>query len=85
VRPEVVSGAGTLYSYSHNVHDWTGDGETFIYALAELDEQPGLRISAYLRGGSPEHVRIGMPVRVDFEPQDGIWFPVLRPAEGKAS
>jgi uncharacterized protein len=80
VAPRAVSGRGSLYSYSINSQDWgAGADDEFVYALVELEEQPGLRLTSHLVGCPMVEVRIGLPVQVDFIQADRVWFPVFRP------
>ena len=73
------SGLGTLYSYSvlhhpqHPAFDYP-----VLAALVDLDE--GVRMVSNLAGLEPDAIRIGMPLEVDFEAQDGgTYLPVFRP------
>lgn len=74
-----LSGLGTLYSYSvlhhpqHPAFDYP-----VLAALVDLDE--GVRLVSNLAGLEPDAIRIGMPLEVDFEAQDGgTYLPVFRP------
>lgn len=84
LTPHVVSGRGTIYTFtiSHYVGGPGFEGETpYVIALVELVEQPGLRIVANVRGSAPEGVRVGMPVQVTFEDvAPGMALPQFRPA-----
>jgi uncharacterized OB-fold protein len=54
----------------------------YVVALVELAEDPRLRLVGNVQGCAPEHVHIGMPVRVVFEAiSDEIHLPQWRPAE----
>ncbi|NUS93680.1 MAG: hypothetical protein HOQ36_14955 [Nocardia sp.] len=65
-----VSGHATLYSYTV-MHDAPAPGFAdslpYLVGIAELDEQPGLLITADLLEVAPEAVRLGMPLEVTFE------------------
>jgi len=47
----------------------------YVVALIELDEQPGLRILANVRGAESEAPSPGTPVRVEFEDRGGCSLP----------
>ena len=64
-----LAGTGTVYSYAVLHHP---QNPRFSYplvaVLVDLDE--GVRLVSNLVGVAPADVRIGMPVRVTFEPTD---------------
>lgn len=54
------------------------DAVPYVYALVELDE--GVRMTTNIVGIAPEDVRIGMAVRIVFEPaDDGTYVPLFTP------
>jgi len=77
-----VSGRGHLYSYTvvyHATHAAMADKVPYIAALIELDEGP--RVLTNLRNCAEEDARVGMPVRLIFEPlTDDITLPQFEPA-----
>ena len=77
-----VSGRGEVYSYAvcHRAfHPAFAGAVPYVVATVELEE--GVRMVADLADVAPEEVRIGMPVRVCFEPlDDEIALPRFRPA-----
>jgi len=77
----VVSGGnGEVYSFVvHHRPEVPGRTHPFAVALVQLDE--GTRIVGNVVGAEPGEVRIGMPVRVVFEPdeQRGRKLPQWRP------
>jgi uncharacterized OB-fold protein len=79
VAQSVVSGRGTVFSFTVNHHSWDGGTEPYAIALVELAEQEGLRLTSNVVGCPPDEVRIGMAVRVAFEARDGVWFPLFEP------
>ncbi|MCU1484769.1 MAG: hypothetical protein JWN67_1515 [Actinomycetia bacterium] len=84
VEQEVVdlAGTGTIYSYAV-LHHPRSPQFTYplVAVLVDLDEGP--RIVSNLVGVEPADVRIGMAVRVSFEPTaDDLAVPVFVPAEG---
>ena len=42
---------------------------------------PGVRLTSNIVGCAPEAVRIGLPVRVVFEPVEDVWLPLFEPLE----
>ena len=78
---ERTSGTGTVVSYTVNHQRWIPTMEVpYVIALVELAEQAGLRLTTNLVGCAPDDVRIGMPVRVRFEPvSDEIALPLFEP------
>jgi hypothetical protein len=70
-RPEhqVSAGLGEVYSYVvHHHPPVPGRTPPFVVALVELAE--GVRILGELRGVEPERVRVGLPVRIEFDRVD---------------
>jgi len=66
-KPDYVVAAGTGEIYSYVVHHHPpvpGRQVPFVVALVQLPE--GVRMVGELLGASPEQVRIGMPVRIEF-------------------
>jgi uncharacterized protein len=62
---QVAAGTGTVYSYVVHRHPPVpGKQLPIVIALVELTE--GVRILGELHGVRPEHVRIGLPVRVQY-------------------
>jgi uncharacterized OB-fold protein len=84
-RPEhvVASGLGEVYSFVvHHHPPLPGREVPFVVALVELEE--GVRVLGELRGTGlgtgPDAVRIGLPVRVDFDRiDDELTLPAWRP------
>jgi len=81
LRPEPVTGNGTVFTYTINRYPWLpGWKVPFVAAVVELDDQPRLRVTANLVDVEPEDVTIGMRVTVAFIHTDDRWVPVFRPA-----
>ncbi|HLI61835.1 MAG TPA: OB-fold domain-containing protein [Terriglobales bacterium] len=80
---EPVSGKGTVYSFTVNVHRWRpGMEEPFVIALVELREQPGLRMVSNITNCAIDQVRVGMEVQVSFRGvNDEIGLPVFEPVQ----
>ena len=71
LRPEPVSGHGTLLSFAvnHQVADKRVE-VPYTVAIVELPEQEGLRVVTNLVNCDPDDATIDMPVRVTFEQHD---------------
>jgi uncharacterized OB-fold protein len=67
-----VSGRGVVYSHTtvHRGERLYAKRPPFVLAYVELDEGP--RMMTNIVGCDPDDVVIGMPVRVVFDPVDGI-------------
>jgi len=78
-----VSGRGTLYSFAVMHESYMrGFEPPYLIAQVELEEQPGLRLTANLVGCDPADAVIGMPVSVTFEDRGaGISVPQFQPTE----
>jgi uncharacterized OB-fold protein len=62
---------------------YPGWPETYVVAIVELDEQPGLRLTTNLVGDVARNP-IGTRVHVEFVEDDGIWLPVFAPVRADA-
>ena len=85
LEPVEVSGRGTLYSFAiadRAFHPGFVAHVPYVVALVELPEQAGLRLLSNVVEAEPEHLRIGMPVEVVFEPRGGMSLPQFRPLGG---
>jgi uncharacterized OB-fold protein len=81
LKPEYVVAAGTGRIHSYVVHHHPplpGRRSPVVIALVDLDE--GVRMVAELRGVRPERVRIGAPVRTEFDSACDVTLPVWHPA-----
>jgi len=76
-----VSGRATLFTWTTVYRSFIADMPApYVTGLVELIEDPQLRLATLLRGVGSERLRLGMPLRVDFEVvRDGIVVPVFRP------
>jgi uncharacterized protein len=79
----VASGRGTVYTFTVTEQNQVPpfrDAVPYVLAYVELEEGP--RLLTNVVGCSPDEVRIGMPVRVEFKtsPGDALGVPVFRPA-----
>ncbi len=78
-----VSGRATLFTWTI-VHRSFVPGHAarvpYVTALVELIEDPKLRLATFLTGCDGVTLRLGLPLRVDFEPiEHGVVLPVFRP------
>lgn len=79
LAPDVVSGRGTVYSFTVTHQAVAGYEPPFAVVIVELEEQPGLRMVSNLVDVAPGDIRIGMPVEVMFQPvADDVWLPLFR-------
>jgi uncharacterized OB-fold protein len=79
VAPTVVSGDGTVATYTVNVQQWVPGQVPYSIAVVELDEQRGLRLTTNVVGCDPDEVHIGQRVRVCFIHRNDIYYPVFVP------
>ena len=79
LKPEEVSGRGTVYSYTVTHQDVPGYTAPFAVVIVELEEQAGLRMVSNVIDVPPDDVRIGMPVEVTFQPvAEDVWLPLFK-------
>jgi uncharacterized OB-fold protein len=89
-----VSGNGTLFSWAVVQRAFLPaftDRVPFVTALVAIDEDPAVRIVAYIVDAEPNALRVDQPVRVDFRPlafatvpDRAVAVPMFRPVEGGA-
>ena len=80
---EPVSGRAQVFTFTLNHQPWVpAPDHPYCIAIVEIEEQEGLRLMTNVVNCAPEEVAIGMPVRVVFEEQEDVWFPLFEPAEG---
>lgn len=81
VVPTEVSGNGTIYMaiFLHQGPPAPGVDYSTPYPVVtvELDEQPGLRFTSTVAGASNDDIRIGEPVRLDWQDRFGSPMPVF--------
>ena len=75
---------GTLHSWTVAHHPYHPAFRAELpYTLATVDLAEGVRLVAQLRDAGPDALRLGLKLRVGFEPAgEGLVLPVLRPASG---
>lgn len=79
VSPVAASGRGKVYSYTINRQPWLPDLEVpYALAIVELDDQPGIRLTARLKADYLDRIAIGSPVVVAFEQREDVFIPYFR-------
>lgn len=83
LRPEAVSGKGTVATYTINHQQWSplATPDPYVIAIVELPEQEGLRQITNIVNCPVDRVHIGMPVHVVFEPLADVAVPLFEPDE----
>jgi len=75
----VVSGRGTVESFTINHHCWLPDLRVpYVIALVSLAEQDDIRLMTNIVDCAPEDVSIGATVRVVFEQQEEVFLPMFQ-------
>jgi hypothetical protein len=78
VGPHAVSGTGVIDTYTINHQKWAPDMEVpFVIARVRLDDAPDVFLTTNIVGCPVEEVDIDQPVRVTFEEQAGLWYPLF--------
>ncbi|MDE2597773.1 MAG: OB-fold domain-containing protein [Sphingomonadales bacterium] len=78
VSPQAVAGTGAVDSYTINHQPWMPGLEVpFIIARVRLDGVPGVILTTNIVGCGVDEIDFEDKVRVVFEEQDGIWFPLF--------
>jgi len=78
---KAVAGTGTIDSFSINHQPWAPGLEVpFVIARVKLDDVPGVYLTTNIVGCPVEAVGFEDKVRVTFEEQDGIFFPLFEKA-----
>jgi uncharacterized OB-fold protein len=79
VAPVVASGTGTVHSFTINRQQWLPNlAVPYVLAIVDLDDQPGVRLTARVELDDPSRMAIGAPVAVDFEPREDVFVPFFR-------
>jgi hypothetical protein len=78
---EEVSGRGRVHAFTVDRLGHTpGLAHLVPYAIAIVELEEGPLMTARIAGCDPEHVHVGLAVRVAFEDEDGVSVPVFQPA-----
>lgn len=81
IESKAVPGIGTVYTYTINHQPWMpGMQVPFALAVVDIDDAPGVRITAEVVTPDPENIAIGQTMRVTFSNFDDIWLPQWEPA-----
>jgi uncharacterized protein len=80
VRPEPVSGRGTIFTLTENFQQFHPDvPPPYVIAIVVLDEQDDLRLPTNIVDCEPAALECGTPVRVVFEQQGEVFVPLFTP------
>jgi len=78
VAAEAVAGTGVIDTYTVNHQPWLPGLEVpYVIARVKLDGVPGVYLTTNIVGCKVDEVDFDDRVRVTFEEQDGIWFPLF--------
>ncbi|HEX7753121.1 MAG TPA: OB-fold domain-containing protein [Novosphingobium sp.] len=78
IAPDAVPGTGTIDTMTVNHQPWAPGLEVpFIIARVALDGAPGVYLTSNVVGSPVEAVNFGDKVRVTFEQQDEIFYPLF--------
>jgi uncharacterized protein len=78
MAPEAVAGTGTIDSYTINHQAWMpGLPVPYVIARVRLDGVPGVYLTTNIVGCPVDAVNFDDRVRVTFEEQDGIFYPLF--------
>jgi uncharacterized OB-fold protein len=78
VAPTPVAGAGAVDTYTVNHQAWVPGLEVpYVIARVRLDGVPGVYLTTNIVGSPVDEVNFDDPVRVVFEEQDGIHYPLF--------
>ena len=78
VGPKAVAGTGTIDTLTVNYQAWMPGLEVpFVIARVRLDGAPGVILTTNIVGSPVDLVDFEDRVKVTFEEQDGVWFPLF--------
>jgi len=78
VAPEVVPGTGVIDTFTVNYQKWHPAAEVpYVIARVALDGAPGVILTTNIVGSSVDAVDFGDKVRVIFEQQGEIYYPLF--------
>ena len=78
VAPDAVAGTGVIDTYTINYQAWApGLQVPFVIARVRLDGVPGVYLTTNIVNSPLEDVRFEAKVRVTFEEQDDIFYPLF--------
>lgn len=78
VAPEPVAGTAVIDSFTINYQPWAKGLEVpFVIARVRLDDAPGVYLTTNIVNCPVDEVDFEDRVRVTFEEQDGIYYPLF--------
>ena len=78
LAPEAVSGRGEVHSFTINHQPWAPGLEVpFVIARVRLDGVPGVILTTNIVNCPVDEVNFDDKVRVTFDEQDGIFYPLF--------
>jgi uncharacterized OB-fold protein len=78
VTPEAVAGTGIIDTMTVNHQPWMPGLEVpFVIARVKLDGVPGVYLTTNIVGSPVDAVDFDDRVKVTFEEQNGIWYPLF--------
>jgi uncharacterized protein len=78
VAPQAVAGTGEIDTFSINHQPWAPGLEVpYVIARVRLDGVPGVILTTNIVSSPVEDVAFGDKVRVTFEQQDDIYYPLF--------
>lgn len=79
VAARPASGKATIATFTINRQPWMpGLAVPYAVGIVELDDQPGVRITARIIADSVDLVTIGAAVEVAFEQNEDVFVPVFK-------
>jgi uncharacterized OB-fold protein len=80
-RPEAVSGKAKLFTWTLSEHQFHPDVPVpYVIAIVVLEEQDDLRLATNLVDCAEPSLTAGMPLRVLFEQQGEVYYPLFTKA-----
>ena len=81
IDSRAVSGTGTVYTHTVNYQPWApGMNVPFALAVVDVDDAPGVRVTAEVVNAAPESIAIGQRMRITFLNVENVWLPQWEPA-----
>jgi uncharacterized OB-fold protein len=78
VAPQAVPGTGEIYSVTVNYQKWNPELTVpFVIARVAIDGAPGVLLTTNIVGCPVESAAIGDRVRVTFEQQGEVYYPLF--------
>jgi len=78
VKAEVVAGTGVVDTFTVNHQKWVPGVEApYVIARVAIDGAPGVYLTTNIVGSPVDEVDIGDRVRVTFENQGDVYFPLF--------